>query len=347
MKELTEVSIINAAIRCGIKVTCNKDRIEIPVKCPFCGDSKSHMSINTVKNVFRCNRCDEGGNAIQLYSKLVGCTTKAAYNELTSEKTSLSPDYFNNQENEPRPLSDRHIVYDALLDMLILSEKHINNLLDRGLDVTAIEKNKYRTIPNKANAEYIVEILSKSYDLTRIPGFYTEYGKLYMVRSDGMFIPVRDENGLIQGLQIRLDNANSGNKYNWFSSRFRENGARAYSWIHVANWSNNKTVFVTEGGLKADAAAYLSGDCFIGVPGVSSTNNLVPLLNRLSVKYVYEAFDMDKQSNKSVSDAVNRLYHKLADAGIVCISHEWDSQHNGIDNWLLFCHWLDEHNPAA
>lgn len=347
MKELTEVSIINAAIRCGIKVTGNKDRIEIPVKCPFCGDSKSHMSINTVKNVFRCNRCDEGGNAITLYAKLMGCTTKAAYNELTSRDTTTGQNYSNKTENEPRPLTERHIVYDALLEMLTLSEKHRDNLLERGLDLTAIKKNKYRTVPDKVNAEHIVEVLSKSYNLTHVPGFYTDSGKWHMIRSDGMFIPIKDESGLIQGLQMRLDNANSGNKYKWFSSRFRENGAKAYSWTHVANWSDYKTLFVTEGALKADVAAHLSGDCFIGVPGVSSTNILVPLLNRLNVKYVYEAFDMDKQSNKPVADAAERLQYKLADAGIVCISHEWDSQHNGIDNWLLFCSWLDEHNPAA
>src|SRR5699024_2971723 len=67
---------------------------------------------------------------------------------------------------------------------------------------------------------------------------------------NGFLIPVRDRDGLIQGLKIRLDEADQPNrKYRWLSSRGRSmsNGTRSYSWIHVTGDRTRKRAFLTEG----------------------------------------------------------------------------------------------------
>lgn len=38
------------------------------VDCPFCGDRRGKMNVNFVKNVWRCNYCDEHGGMLALYA---------------------------------------------------------------------------------------------------------------------------------------------------------------------------------------------------------------------------------------------------------------------------------------
>ena len=45
------------------------------VDCPFCGDRRGRMNVNFVKNVWRCNHCDEHGGMLALYAKLNHTTT--------------------------------------------------------------------------------------------------------------------------------------------------------------------------------------------------------------------------------------------------------------------------------
>ncbi len=342
MSDYIDISIVDTAIRCGIWVNSNSNRVEIPVNCPFCNDKKKHASLNVIKNLFHCNRCGEGHNPVTLYAKIIGIDTKTAYKGLTSGDIRCHCYAPQKQEREPKALAERHSVYNEFLQMLELSNKHKSNLLNRGLDSSTVRKNMYRSVPDKIHADYISEKLSQSHNLLGIPGFYTENGIWRMTLKDGMFIPVRNQSGYIQGLQIRLDNVQE-HKYRWFSSRFKENGTRACSWAHISNSNSatNKTVFITEGALKADVASYLSGDCYIGLSGVNCTADIVSLLDSMSIKNVYEALDMDKFTNKHVAVATDRLYRKLISAGINCESYVWDKQYNGVDNYLLFCQYLE------
>jgi len=243
-------------------------------------------------------------------------------------------------EPEPKSVQERHHVYTELLQMLELSHGHRNNLLERGLDLHAIERNGYRSTPNKAEAERIAETLSESYDVSGIPGFFKDSGKWRIICNEGLIIPVRDESGLIQGFQIRLNNENNG-KYHWLSSRHLPCGTGAKTWLHVTG-HGNKPVYLVEGALKADICAHLqNGVRYIALPGVHSQNEVIPLLQRLGVTAVTEAFDMDKIGNVNVANAVTELKIKLSEADISHKSLTWDSKLKGYDDYLLFCHWLD------
>lgn len=45
---------------------------EVRVCCPFCGDSKYHLYLNTDKQVFNCYRCGEKGGVVRFISLLSG-----------------------------------------------------------------------------------------------------------------------------------------------------------------------------------------------------------------------------------------------------------------------------------
>ncbi len=334
------IPIIDAAKRVGLRILPQTlGYTEVQACCPFCQDGKYHLSLNVHKNVFQCNRCKTSGNSVTLYAKLMHADNKTAYRELTRGNVygfQPPPQSKQQAEREPKPLHIRHDVYYDMLKMLGLDDRHRENLMGRGLSQQRIERNMYRSVPVKR--EHIAEVadlLSDNYDLTGIPGFYTKNGRWTMYARPGFFIPVCTAEGYIQGLQIRLDQAEK-RKYRWLSSRYEENGTRVYSWAHVTGNRDSETVCVTEGALKADAASTLSRDAlFVAVPGVNCLDHLAEVLRHLSVSKVSEMFDMDKMQNPNVAQAVAKLEPLIRGLGLEYRSWRWNLQYKGIDDYLL------------
>lgn len=102
---------------------------------------------------------------------------------------------------------------------------------------------------------------------------------------------MRDKNGLIQGMKIRLDDADKPNrKYRWLSSRHLPNGTRSYSWVHVTGDTTKKRAFLTEGPLKGDVASFLAHNAlFVCIGGVNALHGLKDTLVDLGVTQVVEA----------------------------------------------------------
>ena len=70
---------------------------QLHCRCPFCADRKAHLNVKLDKNVFRCNRCGEGGGVLHLYAAATNISMAAAMRscaaffspERTSEEESL------------------------------------------------------------------------------------------------------------------------------------------------------------------------------------------------------------------------------------------------------------------
>ena len=60
----------------------HKNAASLDVDCPFCGEKKGKLNLNTKKNVFKCNRCGESGGMLSLYGKIYGLDNQAAYEEI-------------------------------------------------------------------------------------------------------------------------------------------------------------------------------------------------------------------------------------------------------------------------
>ena len=50
--------------------------------CPFCGDKRGKMSINTEIDSWRCNYCGEHGGMLSLYARVKHISTSDAYREI-------------------------------------------------------------------------------------------------------------------------------------------------------------------------------------------------------------------------------------------------------------------------
>ena len=306
---------MDTARRCGLVIDSRTlQRSEVEASCPFCGDrgpGKYHLSLNTDTDQYRCNLCGARGNSVSLYARINSVDNKEAYQALKKggnvypfprQPTSQ------NTERRPLPLEECHAAYTAMLEHLTLLDKHGENLLGRGLSEERIRQNQYRSMPETERGRRLLAGLlrSRGHELLGLPGFRTCYDEWTVSGPNGFLIPVRNRDGLIQGLKIRLDDADKPNrKYRWLSSRNMPGGTRSCSYVHVTGNTAKKQACLTEGPLKGDVASFLAKDAlFVCIGGVNALGSLKDAIRSLGVTEVVEAMDMDQMTNPNVRKAV-------------------------------------------
>ena len=292
----------------------HKNAVSLDVDCPFCGEKKGKLNLNTKKNVFKCNRCGESGGMLSLYGKIYGLDNQTACKEIKDalgrneqapayqvRKLEIAPKEPEIPNAMPAPDDVRHKTYSMFFSMLVLADTHRQNLLKRGFTDRQIEENGYKSTPVFGFKKLTRKLLEAGCTVEGVPGFYQDKDGEWTIhfsnKSSGFLVPVRNMDGMIVGAQIRLDHPYDGRKYIWLSSTNFPMGTSSGSPVHLAGSPGEKTVFVTEGPLKGDLAHALSGRTFGCVPGANQYANLPPFLNamkRMGTQSVYEAYDMDK-----------------------------------------------------
>lgn len=338
---------MDAARRCGLVLDSRTlRREEVEASCPFCcdhGPGKYHLSLNTATDQYRCNLCGAHGNSVSLFARIRGISNKEAYLEL-KEAGKVYPmpkqPTPQTQERQPLALETRHQIYADMLDHLMLLPKHKENLLERGLSEARIERNQYRSMPETARGRRLLAALLRAngHDLLGLPGFRTYYNEWTLSGPNGFLIPVRNKNGLIQGLKIRLDQEdNPERKYRWLSSRNMPNGTRSYSWVHITGDTSSKRAFLTEGPLKGDVASFLANDAlFVCIGGVNALGGLTDALRNLGVREVVEAMDMDQDTNQQVRAAIQTMRREVQKLpGIRYSKYTWNPVYKGVDDYFL------------
>ena len=344
MKQYEKFDIVEVAHSCNVEFyPIQRNPVEYRANCPFCGDQKYHLGLNRDKEQFHCFRCKARGNSVSLYAMLHGISNWDAYRVLKNnlDEFKLEPVNFEPITETPiRPLAERHDVYYDFLKLLRLQPHHIENLTERGLSFAHMQRFMYKSIPlDNVFRREVLDRLASKHDLMGIPGFYQDvHGtwQMYLKRCGGMFIPVCDKEGYIQGLQMRLDVQENEKKFRWFSSNHFLNGTKAQPWIHVVGDVNSKYACLTEGPMKADIASVLSdGLLLIAVPGVNAINLLPEILRELRITKIYEALDMDKRSKFEVKQALIELKRTILSIGIEYKSCIWNPKYKGIDDYYL------------
>ena len=307
-------TIRDVAELCGLGNGIEKypNRVSIDINCPFCGGKKK-MNLNLKKDVFGCNRCGEKGGMLALYGKIFGVDSQTAYEEITGKlgngnirkpgSSCIAAKNIKIEKDQEQEVSDwiKNQAYTSLLSMLPLSDTHKGKLLERGLTEDQIGQNGYRSTPVFGFRKITEKILESGCRIEGVPGFHVDPEGRWTIhfsqKSSGILIPIRNTQGLITGMQIRLDRPYDGRKYVWLSSVNFPRGASSGSPVHLAGKAGDRIVYITEGALKGDIAHAVSGKTFVCVPGVNQYVNLEPFLRRmkeLGSLQVYDAYDMDK-----------------------------------------------------
>lgn len=332
------------------------DKGDFYARCPLCDDARSkHLNIvlqngKGKDNVFCCAKCKTSGGVLDLYM---------LYNGISSDKRTYAMEQLRKElprsdgfvpQRKPEPkivnhqcadIKKRDACYRMLLSELILSDKHMQDLLDRGLTKEEIAAKGYRSTPAYGSESICRKLIDKGAYLKGVPGFYrNQKGNWDVVFSGkGLLIPVKDEDGMIQGLQLRLDKQDGvdvDRKYRWVSSTGKSDGTQSTVWCHFTG-NVGPEIYLTEGPLKADIASLRLGKGFVAVPGVNSLSLLPNMLKTLSergVKKVYIAYDMDFIYNIHVQNGLEEIKKIIAKAGLVSEQLMWDPHYKGIDDYL-------------
>ena len=181
------------------------------VDCPFCGDRRGRMNVNFVKNVWRCNHCDEHGGMLALYAKFNHTTTSDAYWEIaealcdnTHEEHARSGNEAQHQpagtgspssgtraaaaghsssERKILPQSDKaspaeiHQTLSLLLAQLTLRPAHREHLRSpkRGLSDEQIESLGFKSTPPPFLCRSITDrLVRQGCKVQGVPGFYRD-----------------------------------------------------------------------------------------------------------------------------------------------------------------------------
>jgi hypothetical protein len=348
------------------------------VDCPVCGDRRGKMNLNLTKNVWHCNYCGEGGGMLALYGKVHGLSNKDAYREICDalQTGTSGPNYVpahkkevpKEQEiaqSERAPTQDIHKTLSALLSMLTLTDAHRKHLQKkRGLTDEQITQFGFKSTPPPRLCRPITEqLLKQGYTVQGVPGFYVDDNGRWTVkfhqRTAGIIIPLYGVDGLLHGLQIRLDHPikdeadppeKSGTKYLPLTSSNKNQGTTSGSPIHFIGSPLSRVVYVTEGALKADIAHALTGRTFVAIAGANNTaglDDLFSFLRRNGTEEIIEAADMDKYSNQMVHKGATKIFQLAAKYGMSCRRLTWNPNYKGIDDWQLALHRKKERHKEA
>ncbi len=237
-----------------------------------------------------------------------------------------------------------HRAYSALLAALPLSARHREALRGRGLSDQAIDRGEYRTLPRQGRARLAVE-LGRRKDLAdgllAVPGFILKPGDggrpyVTITGAAGLLVPIRDLAGRVLALQVRRDDAGDGPRYSSLSSA-KTGGPGPGTPAHAPRGSAApaETVRLTEGALKADVAAALSGLPTVGAAGAASWRPALDALRALGCKTARLAPDADAWDKPAVARALAGCSEALAAAGLAIELERWPAADGkGIDDLL-------------
>jgi hypothetical protein len=244
------------------------------------------------------------------------------------------------------PPSRRSLIHGRLVSHLDLSEQHKQQLLARGFSANDISNRSYRSLPLRGRAAFCRAVADGDDGaLEGVPGFFQKDGGSgpywTLAGSPGLLIPCCGPRGDVRGLRIRPDDQGAGGKYRWLSSDDRPGGASSGAHCHVARPAVggllfDRTVWITEGELKADYAADKLRAVVLSVPGVSSWTLALADLRELLPDdgRVVVAFDADWREKIQVHAAMWDIAQACNALGYNVEIATWDSALKGLDDLL-------------
>ncbi|RKJ74878.1 DUF3854 domain-containing protein [Butyricicoccus sp. 1XD8-22] len=244
----------------------------------------------------------------------------------------------------------------AMEGILIPYRNHFNEIIgfqirvDNPRNTVSIEKSNFPSLNARVkNDDKTVQVLV---DGEIIQETEMQVGQELPIHHDGQVGSVKLKKGL---------------RYFWLSSANKNEGCGAGdpTPYHVAVPTNRltvientetdmrsslraKSVWITEGALKADIASEhihraftseqisLLGDTFIGIPGVNTWGNIMPVLKEMGVEQVNVAFDMDVFSNEDVKRNLLGFVEALKAEKFTINYVVWNSKDSkGIDDLFI------------
>ena len=328
-------------------------------RCNYCGEHGGMLNLyarvnNTTNSEAYREICDalQAGDTSWGYG---GAESADAYAGVPAREphAGRQPDMGITQAERASP-QEIHQTYSLMLGMLSLNSAHRAHLRSekRGLADEQIDSLGFKSTPPYFLCRSLTErLIKQGCRVEGVPGFYLHEGGYWTAkfgsRTAGILIPAIGIDGLIHGMQILLDvpfkdrddpPEKAGTKYIWFSSSAKNMGVTSGSPVHFIGNPFARTIYVTEGILKADIAHVLLNRSFVAVAGANNVAQLGPLFALLAqngTELIIEAHDMDKYSNEMIAKGSSKIYLLARQHGMECRRLTWNPNYKGIDDWQL------------
>lgn len=328
-------------------------------RCNYCGEHGGMLNLyarvnNTTNSEAYREICDalQAGDTSWGYG---GAESADAYAGVPAREphAGRQPDMGITQA-ERASLQEIHQTYSLMLGMLSLNSAHRAHLRSekRGLADEQIDSLGFKSTPPYFLCRSLTErLIKQGCRVEGVPGFYLHEGGYWTAkfgsRTAGILIPAIGIDGLIHGMQILLDvpfkdrddpPEKAGTKYIWLSSSAKNMGVTSGSPVHFIGNPFARTIYVTEGILKADIAHVLLNRSFVAVAGANNVAQLGPLFALLAqngTELIIEAHDMDKYSNEMIAKGSSKIYLLARQHGMECRRLTWNPNYKGIDDWQL------------
>lgn len=321
---------------------------EMLVYCPHQPKCTINVQVRTgeFKCFHECIDCPVGGrgrsvNLYRLYNPSL--TFKQAVQEITGEQKFVPTNKKivlpvlpeKTKEAELAPIEERDKTYRTLLSLLNLDSAHEHDLIRRGLQTREIREFGAKSLPECGMKSIPMLLVKAGCKLKGVPFFGKDQNGKWQVclpyAKTGYLIPYFDQDGHVEQLQIRFDVPEVNNqmsaeevsklknaRYRWATSSFCEDGSAATNipfWGRFEKFHNaSDTVVVTEGGLKATVASYISDQWYAAIPGVTCYEAFREICEycKKANKKIVEAFDMDgKILDTETRTTANKVSPKL------------------------------------
>lgn len=244
----------------------------------------------------------------------------------------------------PRPTLERASAevrdraYRAALEVLPLEEPHRAALLARGLSAPAIARAGYASLTTGRARAARAMLEAVGDDVRAVPGYVLRErdGQCYpsIGGAGGIAVPVRDLDGRIVALKIRLDQLDAkGRRYGYATSSYC-GGAPAESAVHVPIASSSRHIAITEGELKADVITELAGALCLSLPGHGMWRRALPFVEAIAPASVAVLLDNDWRTNAEVARSRALLVAALRAKRLRVHTPEWPHEFKGYDDYL-------------
>lgn len=354
------------------------------------GRKLGSFSVSIGKNLCFCFACQKGGSNVASYQTLFNCDEKTAALQIACDFGLITKEEFEKLSDveyvkteakydfqkyvKPKPVYQDEVLkvrtdtYEFMRDYFGLTDEDREVLeKKRALEPERINAD-YFSIDTKSNPNKVTDFCAAftkrfpeyASEMASIPGFFEHKNKLTnswkpsIMLFDGIGILIRDANGKIPGVQIRMKNLDvNGLRYKFMSYDYGD-GSKGYNRggcscgtpidvVYPDNITKDTMVCLAEGRFKAEILRQ-QGCIGISVQGVNNFNGIDLTLNAIEakigrqIKRLYIFYDADMVENPSVFKALMSLAQYLDEEkpGIDMYQMVWRMEAGkGIDDCIL------------
>lgn len=320
--------------------------------CPFHGDTKPSLTINSQKNIFKCFACSAGGDAIKFVMLYKNLNYQQALIEI-AHQLNLDEKLINNFKNDNSFEYQR--IYDLNSNYLEFCQAFLHNkenkeildyLKNRGIDDEIINAFKIGFNPNKSGHDLYDLLTNNDENYVNIDDSLTfkrdelVSNNLALITSSGnvldtfrnrIVFSICNDEGKIVGFSGRVVNSNDEPKYlNTSETNIFKKSEILYNW-HNAIKEKKSIIFLVEGFMDAIALHKIGiTNCVATMGTAFSDSHLNKILSNKKIKTVVLGFDNDDAGKKAIISVGKKIGKKIN----TYVVKRYDSKYKDFDEVL-------------